>query len=262
MLLCLRSLFSVSAVLIASDKPKDEAFSIELFVKLVTDFIKAKQSNEKQTWTVCGNSIGGLVSLGVAAGLPETIQSVVLFNCSGGMSGFRYEDVPWIFRPVLYFVQHVVLGPNNGPRFFKNFKTRKNVESILKQQGVYGDTSKVDEELLEIILGPSEDDGAEEVFLRVFAGPAGPPPESFLPKVFCPILALWGDSDPWTPAQYGRQPCGAKFGDYTKDFTLDLIPGAGHCPHDECPEYCHKSMIPFLEAARERYTPSVQQSMA
>lgn len=190
--------------------------------------------------------------------MKEVVQSVVLFNCAGGMSGFRYEDVPWILRPAMYFMQKVVLGPNNGPRFFRDFKTRENVEKILKDSGVYRDTSSVDEELMEIILGPSEDEGAEEVFLRVFAGPAGPAPEYFLPEVNAPILALWGDQDPWVPAKSGRQPCGAMFGEYAKDYTLDLIPGAGHCPHDERPEYCHKSMIPFLAAARERYSPIVK----
>ena len=130
------------------------------------------------------------------AALPANrMQGVVLFNCSGGMSGFRYDDIPLILQPMLFFVQKVLLNPAMGGKsFFANFKTRENVESILKTQGVYGDTTNVNEELLEILLGPSDDEGAEDVFLKVFGGPPGPTPESLLPGIDCPILAQWGEA--------------------------------------------------------------------
>lgn len=187
----------------ASDKPSDAGYSIELFSQLVADFVRSmrggergKNSKESQPWIICGNSIGGLICLCVAEKLPSLIQGVVLFNCSGGMTGFRYEDVPLWARPILSFVQNVLLGPFWGGRFFANFKTRENVESILTTQGVYGDTRNVNEDLLEILLGPSDDEGAEQVFLKVFAGPPGPTPESVLPGVRCPVLAIWGGADP------------------------------------------------------------------
>ena len=227
----------------ASDKPKDEAYCIELFTELIVDFCKAM--NASKQWVVAGNSIGGLCSLAAAKELGSLVQGVVLFNCSGGMTGFRYNDVSLLLRPVLYFVQHVVLGPGFGGRFFENFKTRENVESILRQQGVYGDTTNVDEELIEILLGPSRDDGAQEVFLKVFAGPPGPTPESLLPDIKVPILALWGDADPWTPLDAGAHP-GTSFSQFTDKYTLVALPGAGHCPHDECPDRVNSEMIAWL----------------
>jgi pimeloyl-ACP methyl ester carboxylesterase len=123
----------------ASDKPGDAPYSIELFAKLVQDFLLTM--NSKDPWMIAGNSIGGLTCLCVARELVSNIAGVILLNCAGGMTGFRYEDVSWLVRPVLYFVQHVVLGPAYGGRFFSNFKTRENVQSILLQQGVYGDTT-------------------------------------------------------------------------------------------------------------------------
>jgi pimeloyl-ACP methyl ester carboxylesterase len=199
----------------ASDKPKEEEYCIELWVDLLVDFLKAMDMNiderKSNKWVVGGNSIGGLCSLGVTEKLPDLVRGCVLFNCAGGMTGFRYNELPIFIRPILYFVQKVVLGQQLGARFFQNFKSRENVESILLQQGVYGDTTNVDDELLEILLGPSEDDGAQEVFLKVFAGPPGPTPESILPNINVPILALWGDSDPWTPLEGGLHP-GSTFG--------------------------------------------------
>lgn len=230
----------------ASDKPADADYSIELFVELLTDFIN--MINASRPWVVAGNSIGGLCSLGVTKALPDKVRGCVLFNASGGMSGFRYEDVQWYLQPILFFVQKVVLGPQLGGRFFANFKTRENVEAILTTQGVYGDTTNVDDELLEILLGPSDDEGAKEVFLKVFGGPPGPTPESLLPQISVPVLALWGDADPWTPVDKGMHPA-TKFSDYAKgDFQLKLLPGAGHCPHDECPDLCHSYMIPWMAA--------------
>jgi pimeloyl-ACP methyl ester carboxylesterase len=175
------------------------------------------------------------------------LSSIVLFNTSGGMTGFRYEYVPFWARPLMAFVRHVVLGPVLGGYFFRNFRTRENVERILKESGVYGDVTNVDDELLELLLAPADDAGAEQVFLAVFAGPAGPTAESFLPSVTVPVLALWGERDPWTPLNAGMHPgTGLQQHHGTGDFVLDAIPGAGHCPHDECPALVNDKMIAFL----------------
>ena len=239
----------------ASDKPTFSStgveYSYELSVQLATDFIRHQMTSTKSSkstntqWVVAGNSIGGLISLGVAerflflktqlqedavaepSDIP-TIRGIVLFNCSGGMSGFRYEDVPWFVRPILAFVKNIVLGPTFGRKFYQNFKTKANVESILKVQGVYRNITNVDEELLDILLKPSDDDGAQDVFLQTFACEPGPTPESILNRLQheqleqekqqsspnpIPILAIWGKNDPWTPVDGGAHP-GIRFPNY------------------------------------------------
>jgi pimeloyl-ACP methyl ester carboxylesterase len=256
----------------SSDKPSDANYSIELFVQLLEDFVLTMEP--EKDWIIAGNSIGGLCSLGLADKLHDQIKGVVLFNTSGGMSSFRYDQIPFFLRPILWFVQKFLLGnPKWGGNFFENFKTRENVESILMTQGVYGNTTNVDEELLDILLGPADDEGARDVFLKVFGGEPGPTPESFLARIECPVLgelghlsvsrsiaycskqykrhainraltdkilciaffalALWGESDPWTVIAMGKA-----FGKHAKanNYRLEALPGAGHCPHDECPE--------------------------
>ena len=233
-----------------SDKSKEEEYCIELWVDLICDFIRDRNKDfekehkssvsadqEQRKWVVCGNSIGGLCSLGTAKQLPELVKGVTLFNCAGGMTGFRYEEIPLLLKPILvpllYFVQKVIFSPTGyGSKFFDDFKTPENVESILLKQGVYGDVSNVDSELMQILLEPSEDDGAKEVFLKVFGGPAGPTPEGLLPDIGCPVLALWGSADPWTPVDRGMHP-GNGLAPYAKgDFDLVVLDGAGHCPHE------------------------------
>ena len=254
----------------ASEKPNNAAevgFSIELFTKQLHDFIEYIQTKDYggnagiPQWTLAGNSIGGLCCLCVAAEYEKRrhdqpgdnsnnveISSIVLFNTSGGMTGFRYEDVPIWVQPILAFFQYVVLGPVIGSYFFRNFRSRENIEQILKQSGVYGDRANVDDELLEILLCPADDDNAEQVFLAVFGGPAGPTAESILPLVRVPVLALWGSNDPWTPIDGGLHP-GNALPQYhgSGEFVLVPLEGAGHCPHDECPDIVNEKMIAFMK---------------
>jgi pimeloyl-ACP methyl ester carboxylesterase len=282
----------------ASDKPNNVQYCMELFFALCTDFIndmnrkqeqqqQQQQSQQQQQqqrqrqpspaccWFVAGNSIGGLTALGVARALPQTIQGVILFACADGMSFFRYtpDTFPVYTWPLVWFFQHVVLSPLVGGAFFQNFKTRDNVERVLRGQ-VYVNATHVDDELLEILLAPGDDVGAQDVFLKVMAGAPGPRPGDILPLVTCPILALWGERDPWTTI-YG--PAGAPFralaassscagdGDSTsttsRSVELVIIPNAGHCVMDEVPDIVHGRMIPWMDAVLQRYDPRQQQQV-
>ena len=249
--------YAIDLIGFGASEKADVDYSIDLFVDLLHDFVHAMNERYHKhvpvddiSWIVAGNSVGGLCSLGLARALPHQVQGVVLLNTAGGMSGFRYEDVPWLARPILYFVQNYVLKGEWGNKFFNNFKTAQNVKSILSEQGVYKNKDNVDEELLEILLGPSDDEGASNVFLKVFGGDPGPTPESILPDVKCPILALWGEDDPWVPHQRGIE-----LVDYHHDFHLEVLPETGHCPHDDRPDLVHSLMIPWMEKVQERYTP-------
>lgn len=58
-----------------------------------------------------GNSIGGLLTLMVAeARGPERVKGACLFNCAGGLTSFRDEELPWYLRPLWIFVRAVLFG--------------------------------------------------------------------------------------------------------------------------------------------------------
>lgn len=243
----------------ASEKPRSArsvGFKIELFTQQMIDFMASRTSDEvgeNPSWILAGNSIGGLCSLAVAA-QPEpakTVDSVILFNSSGGMTGFRFSDLPVWAHPIMGHTQYFLLGDFHGPFLYKAFASRSNIERVLKQGGIYRDVSNVDEQLMQILLEPSKDEGAKEVFLSVFGGPPGPTRESLLPKVKVPVFALWGSDDPFTPYDDAVKALPDLHG--SKDFRLEVVENAGHCLHDEYPDIINEKMLNFLkERAAEK----------
>jgi hypothetical protein len=63
---------------------------------------------------------------------------------------------------------------------------------FLRASQVYGNQTAVDDELVDVLLTPGQDDGAEEVFLKVLRAPAGPSPEELLPRIQVPVIGIWG----------------------------------------------------------------------
>jgi pimeloyl-ACP methyl ester carboxylesterase len=241
----------------ASEKPsqKNASFSIELFARQMMDFMHAMDPSAP--WIVAGNSMGGLCNLVVAAAasspsssLPISknkvdIGAVVLFNCAGGMTGFRYQDLPIWAHPIMGHVQYFVMGKWHGRFMFNTIAQRAVIAAALTQTGIYKNITRVDNELLDLLLAPAADEGAAQVFLSVFAGPPGPTREAVLPNVRVPVLAFWGADDPFTPLDDAVKALPRWHG--TKDFTLHVLPNTGHCLHDERPEVVNPAMIQFLK---------------
>jgi pimeloyl-ACP methyl ester carboxylesterase len=98
-------------------------------------------------------------------------------------------------------------------------------------QKVYLDQSAVTEQLIEDIYRPSCDKGAVDVFASVFKTPQGEKVDILLQQITCPLLAIWGEGDPWMKSKER----GAKFRQHAANLTEYYIQ-AGHCPHDEVPE--------------------------
>ena len=163
------------------------------------------------------------------------------------MTGFRYKDVPAWAHPIMGHLQYFLLGPQfHGPLVYKSLIRRSTIETVLKQGGIYSDTKHVDNDLLDIMLQPAADKGATDVFLRVFTGPAGPTRESLLQQISTPVLAMWGSDDGFTPLDDTVKTLGThhKGGDW----TLEIVPGAGHCLHDEHPNEVNSKMLAFLQS--------------
>lgn len=70
--------------------------------------------------------------------------------------------------------------------------------------------------------------------------------DSFLSKLTCPLLLLWGDLDPWVgPAKANR------IKEFYPNTTLVNLK-AGHCPHDEVPELANKALVDWLSTIAKK----------
>jgi pimeloyl-ACP methyl ester carboxylesterase len=233
----------------SSDKPNlgIGGFTLELWRDVCVDFVhEVVMSNTDLKLALVGNSIGSLVAMLTAIELGEfAVRGVCLVNCAGGMVSFRQNELNLFAASVFWIFNTVLFNRFTGPGFFRRFKTRQNVTTICKK-AYAGGADAVDDDLVSILVQPSEDEGAVAVFLAILNGPAGPSPEALIYQLsWCPILVLWGDDDPFTPLDRGVHP-GRGFPELGKQVRLVTLGSVGHCPHDARPELVNAELVPFL----------------
>lgn len=227
----------------ASSKPILE-YTIELWRDLVLDFM----AEFIDTPTVLiGNSLGSLIALAAAAEAPEgAVAGVTLLNCAGGMNNKAVAD-DWRIKlamPIFLLIDALLARPKVARYLFDRFRTPDTLRSVLL--GVYSDPTAVDEALIELIYGPSCEEGALEAFVSIITGPAGPRPQDLIQRINAPLLLLWGEKDTFTPLD---GPIGMYFQSLPNSRAqtqIKILPGVGHCPHDDVPELVNVALKEWL----------------
>jgi pimeloyl-ACP methyl ester carboxylesterase len=188
-----------------------------------------------------GNSIGCIVVMQTAVDYPELALGVAALNCSIRLLHDRKRiTLPW-YRNYGSMVMQQVLGNQQiGRFFFQQIAKPKVVRNILLQ--AYRRPEAVTDELIEILMKPSQDPGAADVFLAFTRYSQGPLPEDLLPRLTCPTVMLWGTEDPWEPVAMGRELANIS----TVDEFIPLA-GLGHCPQDEAPEIVNPILIKWIK---------------
>jgi len=187
-----------------------------------------------------GNSIGCIVVMQTAVDYPELALGVAALNCSIRLLHDRKRvTLPW-YRNYGSLVMQQVLGNQQiGRFFFQQIAKPKVVRNILLQ--AYRRPEAVTDELIEILMKPSQDLGAADVFLAFTRYSQGPLPEDLLPRLTCPTVLLWGTEDPWEPVGMGKELANIS----TVDEFIPLE-GLGHCPQDEAPEIVNPILISWI----------------
>ncbi|XP_002974607.2 uncharacterized protein LOC9637376 [Selaginella moellendorffii] len=232
-----------------SEKPKQADYSPDLWAELVCDFAQEFTENGA---VLVGNSIGSLSALTAAVkGGKNTVRGLVLLNCAGAMNrkgltqdGFLLQ----LLSPVFVGVEYILAQPRFANLLFNRFRSKDNIRKILTQQA-YCNKESVTDQLVDILYHPSTDEGAVDVFVKVFTGNnPGSRPEKLMSEVEIPVLVLWGDRDAWTPA---NGPVAKFFVDLEKkrnDVKFYALEGVGHCPHDDRPEIAAEYIRSFLSS--------------
>jgi pimeloyl-ACP methyl ester carboxylesterase len=63
-----------------------------------------------------------------------------------------------------------------------------------------------------------------------------------LAQLQVPVQLLWGEADPWEPVAEAKRWQQA----YPCIQELRVLPGLGHCPHDEAPEQTNPILLEWL----------------
>ncbi|KAA0047761.1 pheophytinase [Cucumis melo var. makuwa] len=228
----------------ASDKPAGFAYTMETWAELVIDFVD--QIIKKPTVLV-GNSVGSLACVIAASDSSRNlVRGLVLLNCAGGMNNKAIVD-DWrikLLLPLLWLVDFLLNQRIIASALFKRVKKRDSLRNILSS--VYGNKESVDEDLIDIIVEPANDEGALDAFVSIVTGPPGPSPVELMPKLSVPVLILWGDKDPFTPLDGPVGKYFRKLSMEVPNVSLFVLKGVGHCPHDDRPELVHEKLLPWL----------------
>lgn len=228
----------------ASDKPEGFSYTMDLWAQLILDFLA--EIVQRPT-VLIGNSVGSLACVIAASESTQSlVRGLVLLNCAGGMNNKAIVD-DWRIRlllPLFWLIDILLKQRAIASFIFERVKQRENLRNILLS--VYGNKDSVDEDLIEIIKKPANDEGALDAFVSIVTGPPGPNPMQLMPRITLPVLILWGDTDPFTPLD---GPVGKYFSSLpaqVPNVSLFVLEGIGHCPHDDRPDLVHEKLLPWL----------------
>ncbi len=224
------------------DEPGSLRYGIDLWAEQVVAFIASEVGMPVR---LIGNSIGGVVALRVAQRLEELAnpaRCVVLVDCAQrAIDDKRLADQPPLRRFGRPLLKSLI-----RQRWFTSLLFRQ-----LSQPGVirrilgaaYPSGANVDEQLISALVEPTRQLGADEAFrgfANLFDDHLAP---AILETLQTPVHMVWGENDPWEPVSEARS--WVRFGCVR---SLEVVPGLGHCPHDEDPEQVNPLLLKALAA--------------
>ena len=236
-----------------SDQPrarlKDEAeqegsvhYGFDLWGQQVADFCREVIGRPV---LLVGNSIGGVVALRAAQLLQDQCRGVVLIDCAQRlMDDKQLATQPawmaWI-RPLL---KAMVRQRWLSTGLFRNAARPGVIRSVLKQ--AYPSGHNIDDALVDLLYQPTRRDGAAEAFrgfINLFDDHLAP---DLMAELNLPVDLIWGEKDPWEPLPEAQ--CWSEKLSCVR--SLAVIPGAGHCPHDEAPQQVNQLLLERLTEAQ------------
>jgi pimeloyl-ACP methyl ester carboxylesterase len=216
-------------------------WEMEEYVKCILDFVDKINLN---TFFLIGHSMGGTIAIGLAATHPERIKSLILL--SPGVIRFNI----WLWRLFIIFIYgwmvivkiwelllalfvnifknltHLIIKIirlEKAVNWLKDF-LKKTVETTMNRL----DLARVRYQLIKILKHIAK--SADTL--------------SYLPKIKCPALAIWGEKDYNFNFLFIG---GARFMGRIPNCIIELIPEAGHQLPEDAPERTIELIIDFIK---------------
>lgn len=193
---------------------KQNDYSLEYYVAFVREFLNKLKIDK---CILIGNSLGGAITWHYALAYPDQVHKMVLIDAAGypidfskGSLAFTLAKIPLV-KNILKYVT-----------------PRSIVEKSLKD--VYGDKTKVTEELIDLYHDMSLREGNRAALIARFSKPFADK-HQFITTIQTPTLIIWGALDQLIPLKYGIQ-----FDQDLPNSELATIGDVGHVPMEEVPE--------------------------
>ena len=233
--------------------PLNSPYNFYTWAEQIADFTHdVIHPDGKKKVTLVANSIGTMSSLQSILDEPDLFNGCFVINPN--FRELHSAEVPLsqLTMPLIRQIQGLLREKGHG--LFKTLATPETVTEILKEP--YAVTEAIDEELVSVLLDPLLTEGADEVVFDLLSYSAGPLPEQQLSSSSfpndCPVWVVYGKDDPWTPAKRVENlgkvciPTNGEYGESPVEKVVGLE-GAGHCPHDECPDRVNELILQFLD---------------
>lgn len=225
---------------------------IVAFCREVIGLQAGEQGQRGVQLQLIGNSIGGVVALNAARLLVQQglhPRQLILIDCAERELDLkRLSEQPWLAqlgRPLLMALvrQRWLVGS-----LFGWLARPAVVRQVLRQ--AYPSGANVDAELVELLLEPSREPGARESFrgfVNLFDDWLAPQLLEQLSQgdTSVPVRLLWGEADPWEPLSEPQR----WLAEYACVQELTVLPGLGHCPHDEGPDQVNPILQDWVQRA-------------
>lgn len=203
----------------------DRNYAMEHYVHFLHDFLK---SLGIQRCILGGNSLGGQIAWQYTLAHSNQVDKLILIDAAG--YPFSSQSVPLAFRmartPVL-------------KELFTFITPRSVVQSSV--ENVYGDTSKVTQELVDRYFELSLRPGNRRAFIDRFAAKSDTTSYLKIPEICVPTLILWGVQDRLIPVENAY-----RFHRDLPNDTLVILNQSGHVPMEENPEESLAAVLKFI----------------
>jgi len=204
-----------------------------------------------------GNSIGAMVALTAARLLLAKDFppfQVILIDCAQRtLDDKRAAQLPGLERASRPLVKQLVRQRWVIAPLFRLLAQPAFIRSVLAR--AYPSGTHIDDELVALLHRPSTDPGATESFrgfVNLFNDHLAPDLLADLSAATpaLPVRMIWGEADPWEdPAEARRWA-----EQYSCIQDLRVLPGLGHCPHDEAPELVNSILLEWIKGGATQRT--------
>ena len=172
-----------------SDKPAAASYSADLYVDLITDFIREVSGYPVN---IIASSLGAAYAIRVADEHPELINSMILNGPAGSDASNRR---PGMAGAAFYgLLQSPVLGTS----FYNVMASERSIRDYARDNLFY-DHHRVTDRLVANLYATSHQAGAQHAIAAFLAGYLNTDTQSPFSRLTQPVVLVWGKQDATTP---------------------------------------------------------------